>query len=306
MCRNRVLVPATIYGVSGGVTQFTPVTQGVEYIVGSFFDGKSTAEISEGVNAQFSEEGGGWIVADITGTFELRKLQVKWSRAPGGRVEDTDVCTFHFLKVVSGTPSNDWSSGTEYSAVESAFNTYWGTLKDDYPSYIHLDQYRWYKDGPAFWHQIGGSGPFVPIGDNPSVRITEVDTAGTGSVTNMLPPQVAWSVTEITSSRRHWGRFYLPAAGATRLDSTGLLSSVELGGSLTASVTFYNACRAANAIPVVFSIAKPDRATAGGGELPAVGAVAYEVTSLQMDDICDVIRSRRWATGVTKTRTALT
>jgi hypothetical protein len=75
---------------------------------------------------------------------------------------------------------------------------------------------------------------------------------------------------------------------------------------LAAGVTFYNACRTASLIPVVFSIQKPERDKAGGGTLPAVGAVAYEVVSLQMDDLFDVIRSRRYASAVNKPRTALT
>lgn len=306
MCRNRVAVPAVIYGASGGVTNFTPISQGVQYIVGRFFEGDDSATIQDNVNAQFGEEGGGWIVADVPAPFELRKLQVRISRQPAGRLEDVDVMTFHFLKVVSGTPSNDWSSGTEYSAVETALSAMWTTDKTDYPSFMHLDQFRWYKDGPAFYTLNDDGSAYVPIGDNPATRVTEVDVAGTSSATAVLPPQVAWSITEITSSRRHWGRFYLPAGDANRLDATGLLGATELGSSLGAAVTFYNACRAANAVPVVFSIQKPERPKAGGGTLPAVGAVAYEVTSLQMDDICDVIRSRRYQNGVTKTRTALT
>jgi hypothetical protein len=296
-----------MYAASGGSTYGGSIEHGVEFFIKRFTEGDDSADIQTGLNAQYAaEENPGWIVADVTGTFELRKLQVRISRAPAGRIEDVDVMTFHFLKTVSGTPSNDWSSGTEYSAVETAFNAMWTTDKTDYPSFMHLDQYRWYKDGPDFWELNTAGTAYVPKGDNAAVRVTEVDVAGTSSATAVLPPQVAWSLTEITSKRRSWGRFYLPAGDANRLDNTGLLGATELGSTLGAAVTFYNACRTATAIPVVFSIQKPERPKAGGGTLDAVGATAYEVTSLQMDDICDVIRSRRYQNGVTKTRTALT
>jgi len=59
-------------------------------------------------------------------------------------------------------------------------------------------------------------------------------------------------------------------------------------------------------VPVVWSIAKPERPKAGGGTLPAAPAVAYEVTSLQMDNLFDVIRSRRYDVATIKTNTALT
>jgi hypothetical protein len=59
-------------------------------------------------------------------------------------------------------------------------------------------------------------------------------------------------------------------------------------------------------VPVVFCIQKPSRPTAGGGTLPVQAAVAYEVLSLQMDDLADVIRSRRWDTPTIRSVTTLT
>jgi hypothetical protein len=245
-------------------------------------------------------------VTDFTGSFELRKLQWRISRAPTGRIEDVDVCTFHFIKVSGGTPTTWAVDFSDLATIETALAAMWTTDKTDYPSFMHSDQFRWYKDGPAFYELNGDGTAYVPIGDNPAVRVTEVDVAGTSSSTAVLPPQVAWGSTEITSSRKHWGRFYLPAGDANRLDATGLLGSTELGSTLGAAVTFYNACRAASCLPVVWCIQKPERTKKNGGTLAPQAATAFEVTHLQMDDITDVIRRRRYQNGVTKTRTALT
>lgn len=251
-------------------------------------------------------EGGVIVVTDFTGTFELRKLQWRLSRAPsGGTTEDVDVMTFHFIKATGGTPGT-YVDGTDLPAVETAVGNYWTAIKAQFPTWTHSDQFRWYKDGPAFYHLNTEGTAYVPNGDNPAIRVTEVDVAGTASVSTTLPPQVALTVTERTSSRRHWGRWYLPAQSTNNADAAGRMESTNLGNLLTSAVTFYNACRSASMVPVVWSIAKPERPKAGGGTLPAAPAVAYEVTSLQMDNLFDVIRSRRYDVATIKTNTALT
>lgn len=297
----------TRWAASGG----SPPTQGFTLWLQEHWNvfsdpAKSAPDVTAELQASL-DEGSFVLVADVPGPFELRKLQVRWDRTPpAGPVQDVDVCTFHFLKAPGGTPTNAWLD-SDYATLETAFGAYWTAIKPDFPTWQHLDQYRWYADGPAFYHQVGGSGPFVPIGDNPARRVTEVDVPGTSGATSPLPPQCSITVTEITSGRKHWGRWYLPACGAsTVMGSDGRVLSGIVTALLGAAVTFYNAARTASLIPVVFSIQKPDRPTARGGTLPAVGAVAYEVVSLQMDDIVDVIRSRRYDRAVNKPRTALT
>jgi hypothetical protein len=245
-------------------------------------------------------------VTDFTGAFELRKLQWRLSRAPsGGTIEDQDVCTFHFLKVASGAPAA-WVDSTDLPAVETALGTFWGAIDSKFPPFLHSDQYRWYKDGPAFYELNTAGTAYVPIGDNPAIRVTEVDTAGTDSTNVVFSPQTAMTITRRTSSRHHWGRWYMPAPTVIIGDLTGRITSSGVSTILGAAVTFFNSCRTANVLPVVWSIQKPERPKAGGGTLPAWDAHAFEVTSLQMDNLFDVIRSRRYDTATIKTNTALT
>jgi len=264
----------------------------------------SAAEVQAELNAGGVPEEGAWVVTDFTGTFELRRLQWRLSRAPGARIEDVDVMTFHFIKASGGTPGT-YNDAVDLAAVETALNNYTTALKSDWHSFIHSDQYRWYKDGPAFYHAPDGGQPYyLPNGDNPAIRITEVDVAGTASSTSALPPQCAVTITEKTSARKHWGRWYIPVSNTGDTDNTGLLSSAPT--FLSSSVAFYNACRAAQMVPVVFSIQKPERPKKPSGTLAAQPAIAYEVLALQCDNIVDIIRRRRYRNATSKTSTTLT
>jgi hypothetical protein len=265
------------------------------------------AEISAGMSADIgAPEGGVIVVTDFTGTFELRKLQWRLSRAPASRVEDVDVMTFHFLKTSGGAPVA-WNDATDLATIETALGTLTTGLKAYWPAFVHSDQFRWYADGPAFYTIPADDWHAIPVGDNPALRITEVDVAGTASVAaGCLPPQCALTVTEKTSSRRHWGRFYLPMLSTAALDGTGLLASAAQNALATLVQTFYNSCRSSGLTPVVWSIQKGARPKRPSGTLPAQPAKAYEITSLQIDDIFDIIRSRRYRAGITKSQIALT
>lgn len=233
-------------------------------------------------------------VATYTDPFEVRKLQVVWTFAPGSPTgDDVRVCTFHFLRLSGGAPSDAWGSA-DFDAVEAGFDAMWTTMKPWHRSNLILSQYRWYKDGPAI------EPPQEPV------RVVDRAVAGTAadaSYPGGIPPQVAVSVTEKTATRRHWGRFYWPQPAYCK--SGGLLANVTFGSGgrfgsalltdlANSGDTFYEAARTANVPVVVYSKAKPIRPTAGGGELPAQGALAITVDNLQVDDVPDVIRSRRF------------
>lgn len=264
-----------------------------------------TTEVASELAEASDPEAGPWYVTDFPAPFELRKLQWRLSRAPsGGTIEDVAVMTFHFIKATGGT-AGTYTDSTDLPAVETALGTYWNAIKSSKASWMHSDQYRWYKDGPAFYELNGDGTAYVPIsGGNPAIRVTEVDVAG-GWSSNINPPQVSTSVTEVTSSRKHWGRYYMPADGITP-GADGRMDSGAVTAILTPAVAFYNACRAASMVPVVFCIQKPERPKRPSGTLPAAPAVAYEVLSLQVDNLYDIIRSRRWDSATIKTRTALT
>lgn len=150
--------------------------------------------------------------------------------------------------------------------VEADAATLWGSLAGQFPSHYTLREYRWH-DYSTSWTKPG-----------PATRVTTVASAATGSSTTCVPDQIATTVTFKTASRLHWGRMYWPQCAIAGYTSTGRLTS---GGVDTFSGyirTFLNACHADGNEPVVRSTSH--RAVLG-------------ITEFQMDNIPDVIRSRR-------------
>jgi hypothetical protein len=245
----------------------------------------------------------GLYVAEYTSGFELRKLEAHWARTPSvGVVQDDDICTFHFLNLTAGSPDATWVDA-DYAQVESAFDTLWTALRGYYGVETKLSSYTWRADGPAY----------RPFGTSlaPTLRATARSVAGTNTVSpRPLPPQCSMSVTEVTDAkftvtgvgvegsgpggrtqiRNRWGRFYLPAmeAGQTTVDGRFIASVCD---AVAAAVqTFYNACVSAGNVPVMYS--------------PKLGH-AWSVTNVHVDDIVDVIRSRRYVTPMTRAAHAI-
>lgn len=223
------------------------------------------------------------VVANYTGDFETRKAQVRWGRN-GGAAAGTDdaVTTHHFVKLAGGVPSADWVAA-DFIAVEAAILAFWDAIKNQYTARTSLKQIRWYRVDPD-----------VPL-SGPPVRIVDPAVAGTIAEANgQNPPQVAISVTEKTSSAPNWGRFYLPAPGDTHATGFGRIGAASQTAIADGADVMYEAFVAASCPAVVYSKAKAARETTGGTELPAQPATAFGVTSIQVDDLYDVIRSRRW------------
>lgn len=249
------------------------------------------AEADETLAALLSGEIGYSVqVTTFSTTFETRKLQAIFGRASGGAVpEDSAVCTFHFLKLTAGAPASAWVEA-DFTALETAFDAMWGSIKVKYYETTKLKQLRWYRAGPQRDEELGAPGR-----TGPPVRVVDRNVAGTVAASWPLPPQVAVSVTEMTTDPKAWGRFYLPAPAVLVLDLSGRLevSNQTLIGN--AADTFYESALTNGTPAVVYSSLKSSRLTKAGLTLPAKAARALTVDKLQVDDLLDVIRSRRWA-----------
>jgi hypothetical protein len=84
--------------------------------------------------------------------------------------------------------------------------------------------------------------------------------------------------------RNRWGRFYLPAMTVSKVTNGRLASATQIGLA-DAVDTFYEACVTAGLIPVVYS--------------PTTGH-AWSVLETHVDDIFDVVRSRRFITPLSR------
>jgi hypothetical protein len=241
-------------------------------------------ESDEAQSAELSELAGTLIsVATFEEPFEVRKAQVLWGR-DGGMAGGTDdaVTTHHFVKLAGGVPTADWLAA-DFIAVEAALVAFWDGIKDNYTARTSLKQIRWYKAGPDIEPP------------QPPVRIVDPANPGTDPIANgQTPPQVAMSVTEKTTDAKAWGRFYLPAPSEPSSTTYGRMGAVMQADIADNADTMYEAFVTAGCPAVIYSTAKPERETAGGDILPAKAARALTVIQVQVDDLYDVIRSRRW------------
>jgi hypothetical protein len=248
----------------------------------------SSPESDEDLSVALSEQiGYPAAVATFTGSFELRRVQLSWATSSAAALdEDVRVCTFHHIKLASGSPVDTWDAG-DFSDLNTAYVAWWTAIKPWFPTTLVLDTIKYYREGPSV------EPPQVPVHENAP------NAAGT-SGDRPLPPQIAVSVTEKAGSKLNWGRFFLPAPAVTgptsgqTVDVYGRPSSTFLGAIADASDTLYEAARTAELPFVVYRRTLPERLKKAGGTLAARAASAWEVSDLQVDNVFDVIRSRRF------------
>jgi hypothetical protein len=201
----------------------------------------------------------------------VRRCQIVWERTPTGSTEDVATTTHDFLNLTGGNPDDSWIDA-DFLSIEGRLDTMWNSLASYINNKTKIIQYRWYRIGP---------GIATP---NPPVRLTTKSIAG--QATQSLPPQVALSVTEKTPVRRAWGRFYIPGPSASQVGAAdGRWNSSSTTAVMTAASTMYQGCVADGFPPVVYSRTRQK---------------AYTVEAVQVDDLLDVIRRRRWDKPITR------
>lgn len=201
----------------------------------------------------------------------VSRLQISFGRTPDGHIEDVAVVTMHFTNT-----SGELLDGTQMVATESAFGTFWAYFQTITPTYVVPAEYRWYDQ--KVWPAL-----------SPLLRVQPTSLLPGGGPGSTLPPQCAISCTLSTVQRKRWGRFYMPSGTSGTLDAlTGRLLKTVVDSSRNALVTYLTTCKTAGAIPVVWS-------PRGGIGPPPFSAGTYlPVTTCRVDDIVDIIRSRRW------------
>lgn len=194
----------------------------------------------------------------------VRRCLCVFSRTVLGSIEDQMVTHFDCLNLTSGEPDDSWEE-QDFLNAEGAIHSFWSSLAPRYSTHIMFDQMRWYKIGPGI------------LPPNPAVRITDANV--TGTATDSLPPQVAVTLTQKTIPRRQWGRQYMPLNATTNMDVDGRLSTTLTAAIADVAGILANALSDFDLPLVVYS---PTRQK------------AYTVESIQVDNLYDVMRSRRY------------
>lgn len=188
--------------------------------------------------------------------------------------EDVAVCTMHIRQVVAAAP--DLLPVTDEGRTDfvSRFGNFW-LLWDQYvSSKVRFRELRFYDVPDTRGEKMGDP-----------VLVHTFDLPG-GSTTNGLPPQDAVSVTFRTPHRLNWGRIYLPGWTVTNFDSVGRPLRA-LCDELATAAHFLTDRGGTGAALTVFS---------------RKNWTHYDPSEIQVDDVTDIIRRRRFSNATYRAR----
>jgi hypothetical protein len=191
-----------------------------------------------------------------------------------GLITGADDAEFHFdfLNITGGDPDDTWTSA-DYTTLEGYLDTFWTAIK----GYVHPGcknaGYHWYRHGPGI------------VGANPAERVTSRSVVGT-SGGDPLPPQDSTTITLRTAVRRSWGRTYLPGLTTGAMGSAGEFSNAFVDNIAAAADTLNSSANGSDFPLVVVSV---------------VNSATLMVEAVEVDNVVDIIRRRRWKTASHKT-----
>lgn len=196
----------------------------------------------------------------------VRRSSLVFSRiSPTTFGEDVAVMHFDWLNFTSGNPDDTWTE-SDFTSVEANLGIWFDLIASSISSLYTFKEVRWYRIG---------TGVTPP---NPPVRVKPIAKPGTAGG-KLLPPQCASSISLHTAPRRNWGRTYLPGLVGEDTETNGTLTAAFVNALQGATVQLYGNLALGDIAMVVMSKTR---------------AAALSVEAIAVDDIVDIIRSRRW------------
>jgi hypothetical protein len=196
-------------------------------------------------------------------------------------IDDVRTYSIAFRCHQPGAPdiNDDWNDSRREKMEDDFLTNVQTVLTPLMPAWLRLTSIRWHEIGER--REEG----------YPLERVRELDIVGTGG--QGIAPQVASTVTLMTAARKHWGRVYLPIS-PTVIGNGGRVLESSVDAYANAFKTWFNSMfnlsgwtsAPFGAIPVIVQ-----RTSLSDG-LP--GVLTRRVIGVRVDDVPDVIRSRRW------------
>jgi hypothetical protein len=243
----------------------------VSYVSLHMFWGALDLDAGSGAYTPSERVSGGPSAVEGEGIGVRRVLLKITPPAPGGFTDDVRVMHFDFLNLTGGAPDDTWTD-TDYAQAETAVENWFGAVQSCLSTTYTFHEARWYRIGP-------GVNP-----PNPAQKVFAVTNVGSSSSAE-LPPQCALSITLKTAARKQWGRTYLPGLTTAMLGGFGLADSTKVNLVGAATDALIAEANTHDLHLVVYSPTKQ---------------AANTVESVQVDNVIDVIRSRRWRNATHK------
>lgn len=214
---------------------------------------------------------------------EWRRFQLVCSDIVSAAPGDDATITFDIANFTANAIDSTWNDA-DYNTCLTRFRdfvTAVAPLQSGHCEWTTLKAYRMsWNPGWAGSSTSVDLNPFNPSTTPEFEAMLNVSGSGAAS----LPPQVAISVTEEVPLRRHWGRFYLPfPSGATVASGSGRVQPSSVDAIALATYTLYNGLSESEMYPIVPHTQHDKTRVASYSQVIAV----------KVDDVYDVIRSRR-------------
>lgn len=202
----------------------------------------------------------------------INLCQMTFDRTSAVVGEDLAVITSCWRETLAFQPDNVPMDHAARLAVQAKLDTFFTTVRSYITNAHHLVEYRFYD--------IPDAAPHKPVFIE-AIPTALVSTARFGSSTQVMPFQVACSITFRTDKRRQWGRFYVPGIGANAMDTTNYQYSTGMVDGMA------NAAKALT-----------DRSNTSLGHptltvWSRVQGTHHDPQYVECDSVPDVIRSRR-------------
>lgn len=215
---------------------------------------------------------------DSPGVLQWQRVQSVWTRTtPAATNEDKAIVTMDLVNITGGALDVSWSAGDK-AAAETDLDVFWNAVCVGLTDNHTMSEYRWYD--MAFREPAVTGKPFAPTG--PPSRITTKAIAGDLSTGRNIY-QHAMTVTEKTAWPKHWGRIYIPGVSSDKLGTAGHYTAAwcdTVANAYRQLMLDLNAQEHFLVVPVT-RIDKVDVHS------------LITVSAVQVDDVPDVIRSRR-------------
>lgn len=246
------------------------------YLVETAIVGYTASQYDYG--AQINHVGGN--ATDPTEGSWRRFVHV-WENDATTDTADDQVYTIDIMNVTDGQLDGTWNDA-DYTTVTNYLVAIASAISPHTLSTLVLRHIKAY---------IMGFNPYTedkPFAHSGAPEFTlPVNIAGGGNAP--MPPQATSSVTEMTPSRRHWGRFYVPTLQNNAYQSGGHVATVTVDAIAQTVHDNYEQLMNAQFFPVVAT-------TSSGGSKGVPGKptrTLQTVTGIRVDNVGDVIRRRR-------------
>lgn len=215
-------------------------------------------------------------------------IQVRFSDEVSADPADDQVFTLDVLKTDGAFAPGDWGT-SDFDLVTASISTFLGSIVNFHPNRYRASEIRFYRRA---FNPIGDDKPYADAGGPSAIRTISIPMTGTiGSA-----PQITSTITEVTPSRKHWGRLYLPAIDAGQIQQNGRLLTTTvftLAGNFQ-SMVIEDLSQAGYALVVPTTSSGGVFDPSVKGDWTKVKARTLQnVNGCRCDDVVDVIRRRR-------------